>query len=227
MSPRLPAVLSPADLAMAELCSARLDGDLFGIADCFAPVDLPERALHRAQSFAHQLSERVIVERLSAAWVFGATPLPPTIPQLCSASDARAKPATLRRLAVREVVIDDDEVVSFGRVRVTSPLRTACDLVRSSDEFDAEVKLVVTRLLRLSGASTGDCMVLLDRRRNLPGKKRTLHRLRCLAGTSDSAVADPVNVVDGIDATDSVEHAVQVSGVAHFEDELAERQAVG
>ena len=226
MVPRLPSVLSPADLPTAELCSARLDGDLVGMADCFVPTDVPEQAAHRAQSFAHQLSDRVIVERLSAAWVLGATAQPPSIPQLCSASDARAKPATLRRLAIREVVIDDDEVVRFGGVRVTSPLRTACDLVRSSDEFDADVQLVVLRLLQLAGASVMDCMTLLGRRRNLPGKKRTLYRLRGLARFADSAVADAVHVVHGVDAPHSVQHPVQVRGVAHFEDELAEREAV-
>jgi hypothetical protein len=226
MTPRLPSVLSPADLPTAELYSARLDGDLVGVADCFVPVDIPQQAADRAQSFAHQVPDRVIVELLSAAWVFGAITQPPSTPQFCSASDARAKPATLRRLSIREVVIDDDEVVRFGGVRVTSPLRTACDLVRSSDDFDADLQLVVLRLLQFASASVVDCMTLLGRRRNLPGKKRTLYRLRCLARSADSAVADPVNVVYGVDAPHGVQHSVQVRGVAHFEHELAEREAV-
>lgn len=227
MTPRLPAVLSAADLPTAELCAARLDGDLFAIADCFSPVDLPEQAADRAQAAAQQLSERVIVERLSAAWVFGVMGAPPSEHQFCSAADARAKPATLRRLVVREVVIEDDEVVVLGGVRVTSPLRTACDLVRSSADFDASLQLIVLRLLGLAGASVDDCVTLLNRRRNLPGKGRTLDRLRSLALPADSAVADAIDVVDRVDSPHRVEHPVEVRGVSHLEDELAEREAVG
>lgn len=226
MTPRLPTVLSPADLPTAELCAARLDGELFAIADCFSPVDLPEQAADRAQAVAQQLSARVIVERLSAAWVFGVMGAPPSEHQFCSAADARAKPATLRRLNVREVVIEEDEIVTLGGVRVTSPLRTACDLVRSAIVFDAPLQLIVFRLLALAGASVDDCLSLLDRRRNLPGKGRTLDRLRSLALPPDSAVADAINVVDGVDPPHRIQHPVQVGGVSHLEDELAEREAV-
>jgi hypothetical protein len=227
MTPRLPEVLSPADLPMAELCAARLDGDLFAIADCFSPVDLPEQPADRARAAAQRLSERVIVERLSAAWVFGVMAAPPREHQYCSAADARAKPSTLRRLTLREVVIDEDEVVVLGGVRVTSPLRTACDLVRSAPQFDAALRLMVLRLLSLAGASIDDCVAVLDRRRNLPGKVRTLDRLRSLALPTDSAVADAVDVVNRVDSSHRIEHPVEVRGVAHFEDELAERQTVG
>lgn len=224
MTSRLPAVLSPLDLPAAELSAARLDGELFAIADCFGPIDLPEQAGSRAQSVAGRLSERVIVERLSAAWILGAADDPPGVHQFCSAVGARAKPATLRRLAVREVVIDDDELVMLGGVRVTSPLRTACDLVRVSPQFDPALQLVVLRLLDVAGASVDDCAGLLDRRRNLPGKRRTLQRLAALAAPGSSAVADAVHVVDGVDASNRVQHSVQVGGVPHLEDELAERQ---
>src|SRR5690554_3807402 len=143
----LPDVLSAADLPMAELCAARLDGDLFAIGECFSAVDLPEQPADRARAAAQQLSDRVIVERLSAAWVLGVTAAPPNEHQYCSAADARAKPSTLRRLTLREVVIDEDEIVVLGGVRVTSPLRTACHLVRSATRFDAALQLVVLQLL--------------------------------------------------------------------------------
>lgn len=231
MTHRLPAVLSTADLPGAELCAASLDGELVPLAGCFTVVDLPEQAASRARALATGLTGRVIIERLSAAWVFGATSDPPTPPQFCSAADARAKPATLRRLTVREVVIDDDETVMLDGIRVTSPLRTACDLVRSSEDFDLARQLVVLRLLGLCHASVDECITLLDRRRNLPGKKRTLARLRSLtvpgAPQSASAVADPVDVVHGVDTAHRVQDAVQVGGVAHLEHELADRQAVG
>lgn len=226
MPHRLPVVLSPADLPTAELSAARLDGELFAVADCFTPVDVPEQAVSRALALAQGLSSRLIIELHSAAWVFGATDEAPVFPQYCSTADARAKPAAIRRLAVREVVIEPDEIACFDGVRVTSPLRTACDLARTTSEFDTHTQLMVLRLLQLAEASVDDCMALLERRRNLPGKRRTLDRLRSMT-VPRSAVADAVDVVDGIDASDSVQDSVKVGGVPHLEDELAECQPVG
>ena len=45
-------------------------------------------------------------------------------------------------------------------------------------------------------------------------------------GCAASGRGDPVDVVDRVDATHRVEHAVQVHGVAHLEHEAAERQPV-
>lgn len=234
MTQRLAAVLTPADLPASELSAARLDGELFTIADCFSPIDLPDRATSRAQSLAHGLSERVIVELFSAAWVLGATEITPVFPQFCSTAKARAKPAAIRRLAVREVVIDDDEILCIGGVRVTSPLRTATDLIRSSAQFGADTQLVVLRLLELAGASVDDCIALLDRRRKLPGKRRALERLRSLTVPAEfrpsvvnSAVADAVNVVHRVDASNRVQDPVKVGGIPHFENKLTEGQPVG
>lgn len=180
MTRRLGQVLSPTDLPATELSAARLDGELVAIADCFTPVDLPVQATSRAQALAQNLSARVIVELLSAAWILGATEDAPAFPQFCSTSEARAKPAVIRRLAVREVVIEEEEILTIGGVRVTSPLRTASDLIRSSTEFGAETQHVVLCLLELAQTSVDDCATLLRHRRNLPGKRRALQRLASL-----------------------------------------------
>ncbi len=223
MNLNVSAVLSPVDLPAAELFAARLDGELLAVGECFSPVDLPGSAVIRAQSLARDLSTRVIIELLSAAWVLGATETMPASPQFCSTADARAKPAVLRRLAVREVVIDEHEMVHLGGVRVTAPLRTACDLVRSASEFDSHTQTVVLRLLAMARTSVEQCIETLESRRNLPGKRRTIERLARLAG---SAVADAVDVVHGVDSPNRVEHAVEVRGIAHLEDKFAERQPV-
>src|SRR5690606_12562262 len=132
---------------------------------------------------------------------------------------------TIRRLTVREVVIGPHEILCLGGVQVTSAFRTACDLARSRGEFDTQTQLMLLRLLQLAQASIDDCVELLQSRRNLPGKRRTLDRLRSLTVPA-SAVADAVDVVHGIDAPHSVENAVEVGGVPHLEDELAESQSV-
>ena len=230
MTHRLDAVLSPVDLPAAELSAARLDGELFSIADRFTPVDLPESATSRAQALAQELSARMIVEMRSAAWVLGATAVVPVNPEFCSRAEARAKPAAIRRLAVREVVIEDDEILCLGGVRVTSPLRTASDLIRSSPDFGVETQLVVLRLLEIAQSSVGECAALLDGRRNLPGKRRALERLASISVAAEpqvlaaaSAVADAVDVVNGVDAPHRIQDAVEVGGVPHLEYELAQR----
>jgi hypothetical protein len=225
MTLHLPVVLSPADLPAAELSAARLDGELFAVADCYTPIDMPDRAVSRAQSLAQDLSARVIVELHSAAWVLGATDVAPVFPQYCSAAGARAKPAAIRRLSVREVVIGPDEILCLGGVRVTSALRTACDLARSCSEFDTRTQLMVLRLLQLAQASVDDCVELLQGRRNLPGKRRTLDRLRSMT-VPGSPVTDAVDVVHGVDAPNSVQDTVEVGGIPHLEDEFTESQPV-
>ena len=45
---RLPMVLGTDDLPIAELCAARLDGELFAIDDGWAPVDEPDLPAFRA-----------------------------------------------------------------------------------------------------------------------------------------------------------------------------------
>lgn len=181
MIPTVDRIISTSDLPTAELCAARLDGELFTIAGCFSPVDLPAQAADRAVALAAGLPTRLIAELHSAAWVLGATDCMPANHQFCSAADARAKPAELRGITVREVVIAADETIAVGGVRVTSALRTACDLVRSSERFDEDDQQIVRRLLRIAGAGVDDCIAVLAARRNLPGKNLALERLELLA----------------------------------------------
>jgi hypothetical protein len=180
MLPTLDRIITTSDLPAAELCAARLDGEVFMVADCFSPVDLPAQSADRAAALTAGLPSRLIAELHSAAWVLGAIACEPADHQFCSATDARAKPADLHGMTVREVVISPSETIAVGGARVTSPLRTACDLVRSSDLFDDDDRQIVLRLLRLGGATVDDCIEVLAARRNLPGKKLALTRLELL-----------------------------------------------
>lgn len=228
MASRLSDVLTVQDLPIAELSAARLDGELFAVGDAFSPSDTPEGTSARARSLLPILGGRLIVELLTAAWIFGAVDTVPSVNHLCSSSDARARPVIVRGMSVREVVIDDDEIVVVSGVKVTSPLRTACDLARSADTFGFGMQLAVVRLLELGSADLADCVDLLERRRNLPGKRRTLRRLRSLPMVwPRSAVADSIHVIHGVDPAHGVQHPVQVRGIAHLEHELAEGQPVG
>jgi hypothetical protein len=192
MPPRLAPVLSERDLPAAELRAAALDGELFALDGCWVPIDEPERESQRARSLAAQLPDRVIVERRSAAWVWGLLEAPPRPHELCTAIGARVRTGE-GWPAPREVVIDDDETVVMGGIRVTTPLRTLVDLARFSAHFDESLAL---RLLALGGMRLDDVIRAIGDRRNLPGKRVALERLTSLsaraaepAATADAEVA--------------------------------------
>jgi len=173
----LPPVLSADDLPAPELGAARLDGEVFAVGECFAPVDEIEQPGHRAAAVHAGQSGRLIAEQLTAAWVWGALDSAPLHLQFCVATGARVSHSPARWMTVREVVIEPDEIVAFGPALVTSPLRTVVDLVRFAEVFgDREVEVV-----RRLGASLTDAARLIGERRNLPNKRRALARLRLCA----------------------------------------------
>jgi hypothetical protein len=227
MPHRLAPVLSALDLPVAELRAAELDGELFAIDGCWSPIDEPDRTSQRALALAVQLPDRVILERRSAAWVWGQLDTPPRPHDLCTAIGARVRTGAGWPPA-REVVIDDDETVLLSGIRVTTPLRTVVDLARFGPDFDEQLAL---RLLAFGRVTVADCIASMERRRNLPGKRLAVERLTALEtgepGTLRAwalAGVDAVDVVDGVDAPHGVEQPVEVGGVAHLEHEAAERE---
>ena len=168
--PRLSPVLSTADLPLAELHAARLDGELVALDACFTPIDIPPTTAHRAAALALQWPERLIAEQRSAAWVWGALWQPPSRHDLCSSLGARARPSEPLRVTAREVAISDDELVHLGPLRVTTPTRTIADLARAPRAFGASEAAVLRRLARVGGVTLDECRAALDRRRNLPNK---------------------------------------------------------
>jgi len=175
---RLSPVLDATDLPIAELWAARLDGELFTLDDCFLPVDLPEGSLTRALAVSRQWPQRLIAEQRTAAWIWGVTDDPPRRHELCASLGARARPSNSRRVTVREVVIDDDDIATIGGVRVTTPLRSILDLTRFSQTFERSELTIVRALADMAALGLDDVETALDTRRNLPNKRRARERLR-------------------------------------------------
>ena len=164
---RLSPVLTTNDLPLAELCAARLDGELLRLDDSFTSIDQPHDRTARAASIALSWPERLIAERWTAAWIWGALLQPPGRHTLCASLGARARPSVPQRVLVREVVVDDDELVTIADQRVTTPVRTITDLAR----FDGSVSVeLLSTLARTGGVDREACRAALDRRRNLPNK---------------------------------------------------------
>jgi len=177
MTERIPSLLTTADFSEAELSALVLDGTLYRVGDCFCVIDqLPSPAL-RAESLALVLPHRLIAERLTAAWVWGALLDAPASHQVCVDIRSRVRPPGTRRLIVREVVISEEETEDFGGIRVTTPLRTTLDLARSPGEFGDIESSAVAGLLHLGGFDMVTCAEALETRRNLPNKKIAMERL--------------------------------------------------
>jgi hypothetical protein len=186
MNRRLSPVLSSVDLPLAELCAARLDGELYRVDECFSPVDSPAGRTGRGAALAAIAPARVIAELASAAWVWGAIENPPVPHRFCVDTLSRVHPGAAARGIVREVVVDPGDVVSLGGMAVTSVLRTCADLARFSGFGEGDRRAVLA-LLDLGGESTGDVVAYLARRRNLPHKLRATERLIALSADPGDA----------------------------------------
>ena len=176
MLERLPHVLSPVDLPVAELYAARLDGELFPVGGAFSPVDEIEQPELRAAAVHAEVSGRLIAEQLSAAWIWGALDSPPLRHQFCVGAAARVSHSPARWMTLREVIIEEDEISDLGGFLVTTPERTVIDLVRFSESFGPTERTIIRALAR-GGASLEAAADNVRRRRNLPNKRRALARL--------------------------------------------------
>jgi hypothetical protein len=219
MTRRLPPLLSPTDLPRAELDALVLDGEVYRVDECVVPLDTVPSPQLRASALAALLPGRLIVEQRSAAWVWGALDRPPFRHQVCAASGARTRPPSGTAVTAREVVIDPADLVELSGMSVTTPLRTAIDIARCGSGWGTDDIELLARLMRIGAFTIAECAQAMGRRRNLPNKVLATERLALSA-------AHAVDVIDRVDAPDRVQDTVEVGGVAHLEDETAERQAV-
>ena len=184
---RLPAVLDTDDLPLAELCAARIDGELFAIDDGWAPVDEPYLPGFRAAVTALRVPRALIIERMSAAWVHGAIVAPPPVAQFCVPLSARIAVIGDPRATVREVRIDDGEITRFGDIRCTTPVRTAFDLLRDPTLDESHAVRAVATLLGARPALGDQVRERLVAATRMPHKTAALARLGRAERTACSA----------------------------------------
>jgi hypothetical protein len=149
MTALVPAALTEADLPLAELACARLDGELFPLAGSWCPIDFLDAPETRARAIAPVAPHRGIAERLTAAWIFGLAP-EPAEHQFCIDVAARTHKSPCGSVHLREVRLAAEDTVLVGRLRVTAPLRTAIDLARwgVAHGRPADPKLVAALLVQ-------------------------------------------------------------------------------
>lgn len=188
MPPSLPFLLGPAELPLAELHAARLDGELVGVGDRFSPpdiartVDLRGARELRALALAPRLPAGLVVERRTAAWLHGAWAAPPGPLELCVRSDHRVRVSPDVAWTLRQAVFHPSELVVVRGVLATTPLRTALDLLRLPPDglFDGRHRSAVATLLLMGSRGRAEAEAVLTRSPHLPHKQRALDRLRAL-----------------------------------------------
>ncbi|MET1053401.1 MAG: type IV toxin-antitoxin system AbiEi family antitoxin [Mycetocola sp.] len=130
----VPPVLTADVLPRVELCAARLDGEVFAVDESWTCADEPDRPEIRAGALISALPRSSLVERLvvmgaSAAWLHGVIVTPPGRHEFCCLPTQRVNPKPSTRILVRELRLTPADECRIGGLRVTTPRRTALDLV--------------------------------------------------------------------------------------------------
>jgi hypothetical protein len=185
MTALLPRFLDDSVLSLAELCAARLDGELFGVGDAFVLLDTPDSAELRADAFGLVAPRTVVADRFTASWVHGARASPPVPWQACVDTARRVSALSVHTLDMRQCVLARGDVERIGDVRVTTPLRTAVDLLRTVPRFDTGLAHETAGLLHIGGVSLRRCRDALQRHPQSSGTGRALTRLSALDRRSE------------------------------------------
>ena len=174
-SPLLASSVLDADvLPLAELFALCLDGQVFRVGDAFAAIGTPDGPELRAAAFARSAPGWTVADRGSAAWIHGTRASPPPLPQVCVPGARRGRVSSALVDASHRTLAAE-ETVTVGPALVTTPLRTALDLVCDPGRFGPQEAFEVRRLLTLASAGVEDLSERLDAR---PRKGADLARER-------------------------------------------------
>lgn len=176
---RLPAALDTEQFSEAERSALRLDGECVPVGLTVVPVDVPVGPAVRAASL-RAATERydLVLDLRTAAWVHGAVA---TLPRpLTLAVDVTRTRGTKIVPPPREAHFRPDDLIRLGGVRVTTPLKTAFDLLRLDEHGDEATDRVAAALLRVAGLSPSVAAALAHLQRRSPYKQRGIDRLAAL-----------------------------------------------
>ncbi|MGN7798657.1 type IV toxin-antitoxin system AbiEi family antitoxin [Leifsonia sp. 22587] len=157
-------LLDSSVLPLPELLSLCLDGQLYRVGDAFAPPGEPDVPELRAHSLSSTLPGWAIADRGSAAWVHGTRAMMPPLPQVCIPPHHRGGLGAAGLDAWHRSLLPD-EVMTVGPISVTTPLRTAIDLLSDPSGFGDAAALEIRHLLALAELTPAQLDAALRSRR--------------------------------------------------------------
>ncbi|MDZ8276020.1 type IV toxin-antitoxin system AbiEi family antitoxin [Microbacterium aquimaris] len=169
------------ELSEAELCAARLDGDVIEVGEAWMPSDAVETAELRARSLRDLAPPVFTVSHLSAAWVHGAGDRPPGRHAVCRTEQVRMHHVIDRRIVLHDRAVPDADRERIGGVWVTRPHRTLVDLARSGDEHH---RIAARALARVVPGSAERALKWVNARERLPHRRAALALLTGLAAVT-------------------------------------------
>lgn len=147
--PRSVRLVTPNDWPEAEARAAVLAGELVPVGDCWASPAEPQDPELRALAVRWRLDDdRLIACGRTAAWIWGACSRPSVPFDVCVGREDRVKNRGDR--PVREIAIGREEVTVVAGLRVTDPVRTALDLLRTPGPFPEHLADAVVGLLAVT-----------------------------------------------------------------------------
>lgn len=169
------------DWPEAELRAAVLAGELVAVGPCWASPAEPQTATLRAAAIAWSVRDpRLVAGTRTAAWIWGGLSRPPSPLEVTVPPSARVHAAP--GIRIREVRLDAGDVVVLAGQPVTTPERTAVDLLRApgrgAESFEAADAVAVGGLLGVGAVGAADVRARLGALGRVPMVRQAERRLR-------------------------------------------------
>lgn len=207
---------------VAVRSALRLRGSLLTLGPGERGTGWPDSPRVRAATLAPWGERGLIACFETAAWVWGSLDFLPIALQFTTPPGHRKIRYAHPAIDVHELRIKPGEFLAFAGRSVTTPLRTSIDLLVQPRDF-TRAHRVACRILaqQLPGGATQLAAQL--ERHYAPGRRRAFARFEQVFA-QPSRTVDAIGVVDTFDATNSVQHVVEMGRVRHLEDEPADGQ---
>lgn len=174
-------LLTTDDWPEAELRAAVLAGDLVPVGSCWASPATPQDPALRATAVAWVLRDaRLVAAGRTAAWIWGASSRPPD--PLDASVPPQLRITARPTVRLREVALPPADVVRLGTARtaVTTPARTAIDLLRTPGPTSRQRTDAVAGLLAIGAVTADELQGRLSDLGTIPMVRQAERRLRGL-----------------------------------------------
>ncbi|MDK1359119.1 hypothetical protein QNO00_02375 [Arthrobacter sp. zg-Y1219] len=185
------------DFSSVELQAMEKDGLLKRVyADTYVRWDLEPDPVCRAVAAANCLSERlrarIMLGRLTAAWVYGCAPAPQRLQLLIDHGRRTTALAPFSIAVLHEVRLGPEDGMDIAGIMVTTPLRTAMDLARHGPRDQSVSALLAIAADPVLRCPLGRVRSAVEAVARLPGKSTALHRLdAAIALAASGQVPEP------------------------------------